>query len=368
MRVTSLRRRWTPSVPVAATIVAVMLSGGQAVGTVNAIRAERAQHAALVQRVATLVQVGHDDQEWLDGRQLQVDVAAGEAVQERIASQIAALSVRLVGVQQSVTGAAVQAGDEGLVTAATTAVGTARAAAVTGSVVATRPLVEQAEAAAVAVATSVQARAAAEEAARVAAAQAAEQAAAEAAARAAAQKAAARAATPRRVTARAAAAPRSVAVSAPSSDAPPPAPAASSAWDDVRAAAAGGAGRFGLSVAWVDTTACGQSGSVSARAFSVRGCSVSHSSTIQLSFGGADPGAYQGSRSKLVSYVRAVALHESAHREIERLTGTMFPVARAEQLADAYAATYLGMPAGLASYGFTDEDVQAARAIHDGAS
>ncbi|MBO9556705.1 MAG: hypothetical protein J7523_19205, partial [Cellulomonas sp.] len=139
----------------------------------------------------------------------------------------------------------------------------------------------------------------------------------------------------------------------------------SSAWDDVRAAAAGVAGSYGLSVAWVGTTACGQSGSVSAGSFSIRGCSSSGSSTIQLSFGGGDPGVYQGPRSRLVSYVRAVALHEAAHRQIERLTGTMFPTSRYEALADAYAATYLGMPASLASYGFNGDDVALAQAIHD---
>jgi hypothetical protein len=133
----------------------------------------------------------------------------------------------------------------------------------------------------------------------------------------------------------------------------------------VRAAAAGVAGSYGLSVAWVGTTACGQSGSVSAGSFSIRGCSSSGSSTIQLSFGGGDPGVYQGPRSRLVSYVRAVALHEAAHRQIERLTGTMFPTSRYEALADAYAATYLGMPASLASYGFNGDDVALAQAIHD---
>ncbi|MGY4644432.1 hypothetical protein [Cellulomonas sp. URHB0016] len=339
-----------------AALAGVLLTGGPTAAQRDVIRTERVEHVALVHRVRVLEKVTSDEAAWNDRQRHRAAVATGAAVRAHLAAELAALQVRLDAVRVAVVGAPVEAGQEGLVDAANAAVASAATVLDAGSLVGARPLVEVAEAAGSNVTASVQARAAAEAAAAAAAQAAADQAAAE-------QAAAARAAAGRDTVHRPAA-PRS----APRDAAPEAGPTGggSSAWDDVQAAAAGVAGSYGLSVTWVGTTACGQSGSVSTGSFSVRGCSTTGSSTIQLSFGDDDPGTYQGSRSKLVAYVRAVTLHETAHRLIERLTGTMFPVARFEPLADAYAATYLGMPAGLASYGFGDEDVATAEAIHDG--
>lgn|GEM_PF-1617604 len=360
-RVRLLRRAVALTSTVAA-LGGVLLTGGPTAAEWEVIHTEQAKHVALVHRVQVLEKVSTADEAWNDRQRHRAAVATSTAVRAHLAAELKALGARLDAVQAAVVGAPVEAGQEGLIDVATTAVAAARTVVDAGDLAGARPLVGQAEAASTNVATSVQARAAAEAAAAAAAAAAAQAAAEQAAAE---QAAAARAAARRSPQGRAVRPRSAPAQAAPASGGGGGGDAGSSAWDDVRAAAAGAAGSYGLSVAWVGTTACGQSGSVSAGGFSVRGCSSSGSSTIQLSFGGDDPGVYQGSRSRLVSFVRAVALHEAAHRQIERLTGTMFPVARYEQLADAYAATYMGMPAGLASYGFGDEDVATAQAIHD---
>ncbi|GIG20230.1 hypothetical protein Cch01nite_09540 [Cellulomonas chitinilytica] len=132
----------------------------------------------------------------------------------------------------------------------------------------------------------------------------------------------------------------------------------------VQATAASVAAPYWVDVAWVDTTSCGERGGVSRTFVTVRGCSTPGTGTIELSLGGGNPANTRVSRGRVLAMVTAVTQHEVAHRLIERTTGSLFPVERNENVADAYAVTYLGMNPALVSYGYTDGDVATAVAIH----
>jgi hypothetical protein len=132
----------------------------------------------------------------------------------------------------------------------------------------------------------------------------------------------------------------------------------------VQNTAASVAAPYGVSVSWVGTTSCGERGMVTRKVVSVRGCSTPGTSTIELSLGGGNPASTRVSRARVLAMTTAVTQHEVAHRLIERTTGTLFPVDRNENVADAYAVTYLGMDPALVSYGYTDGDVATAVALH----
>jgi len=132
----------------------------------------------------------------------------------------------------------------------------------------------------------------------------------------------------------------------------------------VQATAASVAGQYGVGVAWVGTTSCGERGGVSRNVVSLRGCSTAGTNTIELSLGGGNPANTRVSRARVLAMTTAVTQHEVAHRLIERTTGRLVPVDRNENVADAYAVTYLGMDPALASYGYAEVDVWTAMAIH----
>jgi hypothetical protein len=132
----------------------------------------------------------------------------------------------------------------------------------------------------------------------------------------------------------------------------------------VQDTAASVAAPYGVSVSWVGTTSCGERGVVTRKTVSVRGCSTPGTSTIELSLGGGNPANTRVSRARILAMTTAVTQHEVAHRLIERTTGTLFPVDRNENVADAYAVTYLGMDPALVSYGYSDSDVATAVALH----
>ncbi|MBO9555039.1 hypothetical protein [Cellulomonas sp.] len=132
----------------------------------------------------------------------------------------------------------------------------------------------------------------------------------------------------------------------------------------VQSTAASVAGQYGVAVAWVGTTSCGERGGVSRKVVTLRGCSTPGTNTIELSLGGGNPANTRVSRARVLAMTTAVTQHEVAHRLIERTTGTLFPVDRNENVADAYAVTYLGMDPALVSYGYVDADVATAVAIH----
>lgn len=136
-----------------------------------------------------------------------------------------------------------------------------------------------------------------------------------------------------------------------------------------KSAAESAASQYGLTVNWVTTTGCGTTGAINGQAMTITGCYTSQSANqIELSVGNNSPNSIP-SHDAAVGAARSMALHESAHAMIYRKCGTTGPAVaagRVEQVTDAYANLFMGAPAASGGYGHNDSDAQAARAINAG--